>query len=190
MVVDTSQAQNPMGRGQWIRWGRGMCEGWSLEIGMAFRGSVVRRETNGQPTTWIASINSTGLGEFLEREVAMRRVEELVESSMVLVLHDPIIVLIAAPFREMGSVNFAVSFYIGWPHSLDSEGRRKPPWINSSAIAPATWRSRRDPPIESPGRETIRLPDCARLSPRPWTESAISIERTGYCLGARNRGKR
>ena len=77
-----------MGRGQWTRWGRGMCEGWSLEIGMAFRGSVVRRETNGQPTTWIASINSTGLGEFLEREIAMRRVEELIESSMLLVLHD------------------------------------------------------------------------------------------------------
>ena len=67
-----------MGRGQWTRWGRGMCEGWSLEIGMAFRGSVVRRETNGEPTTWIASINSTGLGEFLEREIA----------SMVLALHD------------------------------------------------------------------------------------------------------
>ena len=65
-----------------------MCEGWSLEIGMAFRGSVVRRETNGQPTTWIASINSTGLGEFLEQEIAMRRVEELIESSMVLVQHD------------------------------------------------------------------------------------------------------
>jgi len=77
-----------MGRGQWTRWGRGMCEGWSLEIGMAFRGSVVRRETNGSADTWIASINSTGLGEFLEREIAIRRVEELIESSMVLVLHD------------------------------------------------------------------------------------------------------
>jgi hypothetical protein len=65
-----------------------MCEGWSLEIGMAFRGSVVRRETSGQPTTWIASINSTALGKFLERDIAMRRVEELMESGMVLVLHD------------------------------------------------------------------------------------------------------
>ena len=43
---------------------------------------------SGTPPIWIASINSTGLGEFLEREIAMRRVEELVESSMVLVLHD------------------------------------------------------------------------------------------------------
>ena len=64
-----------------------MCEGWSLEIGMSFHGSVVRRDTRGE-TTWIASINSTALGEFLEREIAMRRVEELVECSMLLVLHD------------------------------------------------------------------------------------------------------
>ena len=77
-----------MGRGQWTRRGRGMCEGWSLEIGMAFRGSVVRRENRGETTRWIASINSTALGESLEREIAMRRVEELVEASMVLVLHD------------------------------------------------------------------------------------------------------
>jgi hypothetical protein len=65
-----------------------MCEGWSLEIGTAFHGSVVRRDRGEQPTTWIASINSTALGEFLERESAMHRVEELVEASMALVLHD------------------------------------------------------------------------------------------------------
>jgi len=65
-----------------------MCGGWSLEIGMAFHSSVVRRDTRGEPTTWSASINSTALGEFLEREVAMHRVEELVESGMVSVLHD------------------------------------------------------------------------------------------------------
>ncbi len=77
-----------MGRGKWTRWGRGMCEGWSLEIGMAFHGSVVRRDRSGDPPIWSASINSSALGEFLEREIAMRRVEELVESSMGLVLHD------------------------------------------------------------------------------------------------------
>ena len=76
-----------MGRGHWTRWGRGMCEGWSLEIGMAFHGSVVRGN-RGEPRRWIASINSSALGEFLERETAMNRVEELVEASMVLVQHD------------------------------------------------------------------------------------------------------
>src|SRR5439155_9932117 len=68
---------NPMGRGQWTRWGRGMCEGWSLEIGTAFHGSVVRQDRRGEPSTWNVSINSTALGQFLEREIAMHRVEEL-----------------------------------------------------------------------------------------------------------------
>ena len=67
---------------------RGRCEGWSLEIGMAFHGSVVRRDRRGEPARWSAAINSSALGEFLEREIAMHRVEELVEASMVLVLHD------------------------------------------------------------------------------------------------------
>ena len=66
----------------------GSCEGWSFEVGMAFHGSVVRRDRSSDPPTWGASINSTALGEFLEREIAMHRVEELVEASMVLVLHD------------------------------------------------------------------------------------------------------
>ena len=48
----------------------------------------VSRLSGSPRTTWIASINSTALGEFVEREIAMHRVEELVEASMVLVLHD------------------------------------------------------------------------------------------------------
>ena len=56
--------------------------------GVAFHGSVVRRNPRAEPTNWMASVNSTGLGEFPQREIAMRRVEELIESSMLLVLHD------------------------------------------------------------------------------------------------------
>jgi hypothetical protein len=51
-----------MGRGQWSRWDRGMCEGCSLEIGMAFYGRAVRRERSSDPPTWAASMNSTALG--------------------------------------------------------------------------------------------------------------------------------
>jgi hypothetical protein len=75
-------------RGQWTRWGRGMCEGWSVEIGSAFRGSVIRSSTVGLPATWIASINTSALGEYLERDLAMRIVEDKIESEMGLVLHD------------------------------------------------------------------------------------------------------
>jgi hypothetical protein len=65
-----------------------MCEGYSVEIGGTLRGSVVRSAAVGLPTVWIASMNSTALGEYLEREVAMRRVEEQIECEMSLVLHD------------------------------------------------------------------------------------------------------
>jgi hypothetical protein len=44
-----------------------MCEGWSLEIGVAFRGSVVRQDRTSQPTTWLASVNAGYLGEYFDR---------------------------------------------------------------------------------------------------------------------------
>jgi len=77
-----------MNRGEWTRWGRGMCEGYSLEICAAFRGSIVRSDTPGVPSWWIASVNTTALGEYLERGDAMRRVEETIEGRMQLVLCD------------------------------------------------------------------------------------------------------
>ena len=52
-----------------------MCEGWSLEIGTALRGSVVRQDHIEQPSTWLASVNAGYLGEYLDRESAMARVE-------------------------------------------------------------------------------------------------------------------
>ena len=52
-----------------------MCEGWSLAIGTAYRGAVVRQDRIDQPPTWIASVNAAFLGEYLDRESAMVRVE-------------------------------------------------------------------------------------------------------------------
>jgi hypothetical protein len=52
------------------------------------RGSVAKSATQGLPTRWIASLNATALGEYLERDTAMRRVEEQIEGTMGLVLHD------------------------------------------------------------------------------------------------------
>jgi hypothetical protein len=75
-------------RGQWSRWGRGLCEGWSLEIGTAFRGAVVRQDHFNQPPTWLASINSAYLGEFPDRDSGMARVEDDIRQRMALVLHD------------------------------------------------------------------------------------------------------
>ncbi len=65
-----------------------MCEGWSLEIGHAFRGSVVRQDKFDGPSMWLASVNAAYLGEYLEREAAMARVQAEIEGNMDLVLHD------------------------------------------------------------------------------------------------------
>jgi hypothetical protein len=75
-------------RGEWSRWGRGACEGWSLEIGIAFRGSVVRQERINEPPTWLASINASYVGEYPDRALAMKHVEENIRNHMELVLHD------------------------------------------------------------------------------------------------------
>jgi hypothetical protein len=65
-----------------------MCEGWSLEIGTAYRGSVVRQDRIEAAPTWLASVNSTHLNEHPDRESAMARVEENIKHQMEMVLHD------------------------------------------------------------------------------------------------------
>jgi len=65
-----------------------MCEGWSLEIGTALRGAVVRQDRIDQPPTWLASVNAAFLGEYLEGPAAIARVEADIESRMEMVLHD------------------------------------------------------------------------------------------------------
>jgi hypothetical protein len=65
-----------------------MCEGWSLEIGNAFRGAVVRQDGIDQPVMWLASLNAGYLGEYLDRATAMARVEQNIEQAMDLVVHD------------------------------------------------------------------------------------------------------
>jgi hypothetical protein len=54
----------------------------------AFRGAVVRQDHFEQPATWLASVNAAYLGEYLDREAAMDRVEAEVEQRMELTLHD------------------------------------------------------------------------------------------------------
>jgi hypothetical protein len=65
-----------------------MCEGWSLEIGNAFRGAVVRQDKFDRPPMWLASVNAAYLGEYLQRDAAMNRVQVEIESNMEMVFHD------------------------------------------------------------------------------------------------------
>jgi len=67
---------------------RRSAEGWSLEIGTAYRGAVVRQDRIDQPPTWLASVNAAFLGEYLDRAAAMARVDADIAHQMELVLHD------------------------------------------------------------------------------------------------------
>jgi hypothetical protein len=67
--------------GQWTRWGRRSCEGWSLQIGNAYRASVMQQNHSREtPPTWTASINAQELGVYPDRFAAVTRIEELIES--------------------------------------------------------------------------------------------------------------
>jgi hypothetical protein len=74
-----------MARGYWSRWGRhtkGDTEGWSLEIGNAYRCAVVPNRRTGEPPTWDASINGGRFGTYPTREAAMQVIERELDINM------------------------------------------------------------------------------------------------------------
>jgi len=73
-----------MGKGKWSRWGRGSCEGWSLDIGYALRGQVALNHDR----SWRASVNATELGTWKTREEAMQAVETRITHEVQLILED------------------------------------------------------------------------------------------------------
>ena len=70
-----------MARNEWSRWGRGSCEGYSLDIGdggfTRFLGQVVRNVTarDGEPNAWSSSITGACSQPHPSRVQAMKRVE-------------------------------------------------------------------------------------------------------------------
>lgn len=78
-----------MVRGRWSRWGRGSCEGYGLDIGGAFRSTVVRGGgSRDEPIVWTASVNARELGKFPDRAAAIKRVEEEITRDMGPLLDD------------------------------------------------------------------------------------------------------
>ncbi|MBV8964190.1 MAG: hypothetical protein JOY67_21250 [Hyphomicrobiales bacterium] len=76
-------------RAKWSRWGWGRGEGYSLEIGGAFRCSVVLKPASGnEPASYSASINAMECGRCGDRESAMRMVEQRLEADMARILRD------------------------------------------------------------------------------------------------------
>jgi len=77
-----------MAKGTWSRWKeRQSAEGYSLEIGNAYRASVIRYKTLTEHE-WQASINTASCGTYSTKEAAMRAVEERIQWDMRAVLED------------------------------------------------------------------------------------------------------
>jgi hypothetical protein len=56
--------------------------------GCAACGTVVRQDKIEQPPTWLASLNAAYLGEYLDRDSAMARIEANIAENMQTVLHE------------------------------------------------------------------------------------------------------
>ena len=73
-----------MGKAKWTRWGRGSCEGYGLEIGNTFRGSVSKR----QDGCWRSSMNVGREQTHPTREEGMKRIEDEIRYEMRNILED------------------------------------------------------------------------------------------------------
>lgn len=67
-----------MGSGRWSRWGRGSCEGHSLEFGFAYRFDIRPGPSSDgiRPDFWWASSRAGSLGEFTTFEAAAQACED------------------------------------------------------------------------------------------------------------------
>lgn len=67
-----------MGNGRWSRWGRGSCEGHTLEFGFDYRFDIRPGPTSDgfKPDFWYASARSGSLGQYPTFELAAQACED------------------------------------------------------------------------------------------------------------------
>jgi hypothetical protein len=76
-----------MGKAAWTRWGRGSCEGWSLDIGHLIASVSINR-TRPSDCRWQASLNTTPLGDFATRDEAKARAQWILTQCVKEILDD------------------------------------------------------------------------------------------------------
>jgi hypothetical protein len=78
-----------MAGGKWSRWGRGGCEGHTLDIGDFINFSLVRKDDRvGKFSHYEATCHTRKIDEFASLEEGKKKIEEELESGMRRVLHD------------------------------------------------------------------------------------------------------
>ena len=78
-----------MAGGKWTRWGRGSCEGHTLDIGDFINFSLKRKDDRvGKFSHYEATSHTRKIDEFANLEEGKKKIEEELESGMHRVLHD------------------------------------------------------------------------------------------------------
>lgn len=78
-----------MARGKWSRWGRGSCEGYSLDLGSLINFSVIRKSSGGPvPDHFEATSHSCRIDSFPTASEAKAYIEAELEAGMITVLED------------------------------------------------------------------------------------------------------
>lgn len=105
-----------MGSGRWSRWGRGSCEGHSLEFGFAYRFDIKPGPSsdNFKPDLWYASARSGSLGEFPTFEAAAQACEDEARK-----LIEPLLLQEPIPSDAILTVDHW-KMYLALPHRLRS----------------------------------------------------------------------
>ncbi len=76
-----------MGNGKWTRWGRGSCEGHTLDIGPLINFSLVR-EGDGELRVYVASAHTRRLDTYPSLEAGKAAIEEKLERDMSVTLEN------------------------------------------------------------------------------------------------------
>ncbi|MGE4249027.1 MAG: hypothetical protein AB7F09_06540 [Parvibaculaceae bacterium] len=89
MAASADHKGEMMARGRWTRWGRGSCEGYSLEFGGLIHFSVVRHSGIGPaPDYFELTSHTRRIDSFPTARDGMAYAEQELESGMQAVLHD------------------------------------------------------------------------------------------------------
>ncbi|WP_119271490.1 hypothetical protein [Taklimakanibacter deserti] len=78
-----------MAKGRWSRWGRGGCEGYTLDLGSFINFSVIRRSTGGPaPDYFELTSHTRKIKSFPSAKDGMDYAEKELESGMTAMLED------------------------------------------------------------------------------------------------------
>lgn len=89
MAARAAHKGKMMARGKWARWGRGSCEGYTLDLGSFINFSLIRKDGAGpSPDYFELTSHNRKIDDFSTAQAGMAYAESELESGMRAVLED------------------------------------------------------------------------------------------------------